>query len=150
MSDQPKYQVSFPGQFSATQIAVGEGNTLHQTVSPTVRERLDDAELAELEGRLRELRESVAALCDADRRAEALQHVDELQAATLAADEPEPGRMARVYRWFLDNAPALAESVSTLLLGPLVGKLIGGGTGAMIAALDTGHPKSEGSDAGAS
>lgn len=140
MSDQPKYQVSFPGQFSATQIAVGEGNTLQQTVSPTVRERLDASELAELEGRLRDLRQAVAGWSETDRRGEALQRVDELQAATLAADEPEPGRLARVYRWFLDNAPALAESVSTLLLGPVVGKLIGGGTGAMAAALNAGHP----------
>ncbi|MBV9335732.1 MAG: hypothetical protein JO243_07540 [Solirubrobacterales bacterium] len=85
------------------------------------------------------MRDLVSVRVPLEVRNEALTQISELQSATVAADQPEPGRLARVYRWFLDNAPGLAESVSTMLLGPLVGKLVGGGTGAVAAALGAGE-----------
>jgi hypothetical protein len=81
------------------------------------------------------LRDLVASRVSPDQQQAALTQVGELEAATLSTEEPEPRRLARLYRWFVDNAPGLAESVATLLLGPLVGKLVGGGAGAMAATL---------------
>lgn len=135
MSEQGKYQVSFSGQFRESQLAVGEHNVLEQRVGLAASERLDPVELQALVRELAAMRELVAARASAEQREEALGRVGELEAATVAADEPEPGRLARGYRWFLQNVPDVAESVSSLLLGPLVGKLVGGGTGAMAAAL---------------
>jgi hypothetical protein len=84
---------------------------------------------------LASLHEQVARGAPSGQRDEALEQVAQLVAGSVAADEPEPGRLARVYRWFTQNAPDLAESVASLLLGPLVGKLVGGGAGVMAAAL---------------
>ena len=84
---------------------------------------------------LRNIRDLVEAESPREGRDEALSRVGELEAATIGADHLEPTRIARVYRWFLRNAPDIAESVSTLLLGPLVGKLVGGPSGAIAAAL---------------
>jgi hypothetical protein len=135
MSEQGKYQVSFPGQFHESQISVGEHNVLNQQLGRAATERLDPAELRALAAELARVRELVAARTSPEGREEALGQVGQLEAATVGADEPEPRRLARVYRWFLNNAPDVAESVASLLLGPLVGKLVGGGTGAVAAAL---------------
>jgi hypothetical protein len=138
MTEQPKYHVEFSGQFTDTQVAVGEGNTLRQRITPAARERLTPEELVALAGQLAALRDAVATRAPAGQHDEALRLIDELEQAAISVDTPEPGRLARVYQWFLDNAPSLAESISTLLLGPLIGKLVGGGTGAMAAALGAG------------
>lgn len=135
MGDQAKYQANFTGQFFGNQISVGEHNTLEQHATFAAAQRLDPAELASLMEEFSALRDLVATRLSGDQQQAALTQVGELEAATLAAEEPEPRRLARLYRWFVDNAPALAESVATLLLGPLVGKLVGGGAGAMAATL---------------
>jgi hypothetical protein len=135
MSDQPKFQVSFSGDLRQNQVVIGDNNTVQQQIGLAARERLDDGELQTLIAELAGVRELVAARAPGDVRDQALGQVDELRAGTTAADHPEPSRLARVYRWFLDNVPDLAESVSTILLGPVVGKLVGGGAGAMAAAL---------------
>jgi hypothetical protein len=120
---------------------MGEDIELEQRVGLAASERLDSTELGALLREFASLRDLVPAWVPAEQRDDALSHIRELQAATVSADQPEPGRLARLHRWFLDNVPGLAESVSTLLLGPLVGKLVGGGTGAMAAALGTGEQK---------
>jgi hypothetical protein len=135
MSEQGKYEVSFSGTFSESQFSVGDHNLLQQRVGEAARERLEPAEVEALARDLRDIRDRTAAQTPPDRRDEALSRVGELEATTMGADHPEPARIARVYRWFLRNAPDIAESVSTLLLGPLVGKLVGGGTGAIAAAV---------------
>jgi len=143
MADQPKYQANFPGQFVGTQIAVGEHNRLEHHASFAARERLDPVDLASLMQEFSGLRDLVATRVSPDQREAALTQVGELEAATLSADQPEPRRLARLYRWFVENAPALAESVATLLLGPLVGKLVGGGAGAMAATLGSGDDQED-------
>jgi hypothetical protein len=135
MSDQSKYQATFSGQFVGSQVAVGENNTLQQGAGVRTGEPLTAQEMTALMGQLADLRAQVVTHIPAEQRAQALRQIGDLEAETVAPEPPEPGRLARVYRWFLDNAPDLAESVSTLLLGPLVGKLVGGGAGAMAAAL---------------
>jgi hypothetical protein len=135
MNEQAKYQVSFPGQFHESQISVGDHNALEQRIGTAARERLGPRELETLARELGRVRELAAAQSGPLTRDEALSRVDELEAATIGADQPEPGRLARVYRWFVENAPDVAESVSSLLLGPLVGKLVGAGSGAIAAAL---------------
>jgi hypothetical protein len=135
MNEQSKYQVSFSGQFKESQVAVGEHNTLDQRIGTAASERLEPTELEALRRDLASLHEQVARGAPSGQRDQALEQVGQLVAGTVAADEPEPGRLARVYRWFVRNAPDLAESVASLLLGPLVGKLVGGGAGVMAAAL---------------
>lgn len=136
MSDEPRYQPIFSGQFrDGVQIAVGQGNQQDQRIEAAPGERLDATELEALKRELDAIRALVAMRASHENQDAALGRIDELESATVGAAEPEPRRIARVYRWFLDNVPDLAESVSSLLLGPLVGKLVGGGAGAMAAAL---------------
>lgn len=135
MSEASKYQMNFSGQFTGSQLVVGEHNTAEQHVTLPAGGRLDPQELEVLTQQLAQLRDQVTAQLAGDDRQQALAMVDDLEAQTLSPQEPEPRRLARVYRWFLNNGPDVAESISSLLLGPLVGKLVGGGTSAMAAAL---------------
>jgi hypothetical protein len=135
MSDQPKYQATFSGQFTGSQVAMGEQNKLDQHVNQTVGGGLSQQELAALMSQLTGLRERVAVEVPADRREEALRQIGDIEAAAVAQEKPEPGRLARVHQWFLNNAPDIAEGVAVVLLGPLVARLVGGGAGAIAAAL---------------
>jgi hypothetical protein len=138
MSDDAKYQISFSGQFADSQFVVGDHNTVSQHLGAAARERLAPAELEHLITELAAIRELVATRVPEPDRDQALGQVHELRSEALETDEPRPARLARVYRWFLENVPDLAESLSSLLLGPLVGKLVGGGAGAVAAALGGG------------
>lgn len=135
MTDQPKYQVNFPGQFMGSQVAVGEKNKLEQQVAMTAGGRLTPDEMSQLTAELAGLRESVIANTPPDRQQAAMTELRELENAVVAEDPPEPGQLKRTYTWFLNNAPDLAGGVASLLLGPLVGKLVAGGSGAIAAAL---------------
>jgi hypothetical protein len=142
MSEGPKYQANFSGQFTGSQVAMGENNRLQQRVGLAAAQ-LDPDELTELARQLTALKGEISARTPETQRAAALEYVAELEQGTLSEDHPQPGALARVYRWFVGNVPDLAETVSTLLLGPLVGKLVGGGAGAMAAAMGADLPRSE-------
>lgn len=134
MSDQPKYQANFPGQFMGSQVAVGEKNKLEQHVDMTAGGRLTSEETARLTAELATLRERVTADVPPERRQAAIDELAGLKSAVVGKDSPDPSRLKRVHTWFLNNAPDLAGAVASLLLGPLVGKIVAGGTGAMAAA----------------
>lgn len=135
MTDQPKYQANFSGQFMGSQVAMGEDNKLEQHVQQTVGGGLSPEELAALKSQLGGLRERVGVNVPADRRDEALRQIGVIEDAAVAPEKPEPGRLARVYHWFLNNAPDIAEGVGVVLLGPLMARLLGGGAGVLVAAL---------------
>lgn len=139
MNDEPKFRVTVSGgTFTNSQIAIGERIT--QTMAnpgAAATSRLSPAELDELKAGLEQLIADARTQTPDDRRDAALQHVEALAGETVGADEPDVGRIARIGRWFAQNAPELAGAVTTLILGPQVGALVGKASGLASALFAT-------------
>jgi hypothetical protein len=104
------------------QVAVGKGITQIRTIG-TARPEVTEAELAELRQALADLKAEVVAEAPADKKAAALERVEELGEA-LTAEEPDLPTMEYVKRWFAKNLPGLAGAVTSVIVHPIVGKLM--------------------------
>jgi hypothetical protein len=103
------------------QIAVGNG--IVQNLERNRGGTVTDADQADLRALLHALRVQVAAEAPSDRRAGALERVDELTEA-LTTEEPEIGTVRYVLGWFRKQVPALAGTVRGLVLNPLVSRIV--------------------------
>ncbi|MEA2213645.1 MAG: hypothetical protein QOF83_3593 [Solirubrobacteraceae bacterium] len=112
------------GTVSESQVAVGDYNTISQRIG------LTPAETAQLQSLFQDLRSSVSAQAPPAVQADAETRVRELEDA-LVAGEPDPGTVRRVLRWFKANAPQLAGAVVSVVINPLVGKVVEGAGTAM-------------------
>ena len=120
------------------QVAVGKQITQHQ-VTATMGGQLSDAELTELHDTFAQLKRDIAAgVPDADRGA-ALERIDELQEAVTAA-EPDLNTVQYVKQWFARKLPTVAGLVASILVHPLVGRLIERAGDAAADAM-FGHPQ---------
>jgi hypothetical protein len=77
----------------------------------------------DLEGLFSALRDLVAEQSPSDQKEEALDKVGQLQEA-IKEDEPNLSKMESVLNWFKDNLPQLAGAVTSVILNPIVGKLV--------------------------
>lgn len=113
-----KYSIQM-GDVSRSQVVIGDYNTVSQTVGLTPRET---EELRSLFG---DLRGTVTARIEADQRDEALAQAAELEGA-IVTEKPDPGRARKALSWFRDNAPQLVGAVVSVVVNPLVGKVLEG------------------------
>jgi hypothetical protein len=113
-----KFNVSF-GDVTQSQIVMGDYNTVSQRVGLTPQET------AELRDVFSGMRTTVAQEAPQERRDEALAQAEELERAVVT-EQPDPGRIRKVLRWFRDNAPQLAGAVVSVVINPLVGKVVEG------------------------
>ncbi len=113
------------GTVTGSQVIVGDYNTVSQRIG------LTPAETDQLRSLFTGLRSGVSANAPAGVQPEAETQVAELEAA-LVSEQPDPGRVRRVLRWFRENAPQLAGAVVSVVINPLVGKVVEG-AGAAIA-----------------
>ena len=104
------------------QVAVGKGIEQVQTVEST-RPEVSAADLEELRRMLSALRERVAAEAPPEVKAAALERVDELGEA-IVADQPDISTMEYVKNWFAKHLPGLAGAVVSVVVHPIVGKLV--------------------------
>jgi hypothetical protein len=93
---------------------------------------LTPEERAELAGEFEALRRRVAAEAPAELQAGATERVTELEEA-LTAEKPDLTTVQYVKRWFATKLPMLAGSVTSLLVHPLVGRLVQAGGDALVA-----------------
>lgn len=107
------------GKVSGSQVVVGDYNTVTQRLG------LSPDEAAELRKVFSDFKTSVAADAPGHVRTEAVAQADELERAVVA-EKPDVGTVRRVLRWFRDNAPQLAGAVVSVVINPLVGKLVEG------------------------
>lgn len=77
----------------------------------------------DLAGLFASLRRLVAEQAPTDQRDEALAQVDALQEA-IREEKPSVSRMEAVLEWFRAHVPKLAGAVTSVILNPLVGKLV--------------------------
>jgi hypothetical protein len=104
------------------QVAVGKGITQIQTIGAT-SPQVTEAELAELRQVLVGLKAKVAAEAPPDKKDAALERVAELEEA-VTAEEPDLPTMEYVKGWFAKNLPGLAGAVTSVVVHPVVGKLV--------------------------
>jgi len=113
-------------------IAVGKNITQTQAgrdatvLTATERQELDDA--------FATLRAQIAAAAPSETRDAALAQVAELEQA-VNDPEPDPSRLQRVARWFARNLPTMGAAVATVLIHPVVGKLVGAAGDAAVREL---------------
>lgn len=119
MAEQGKFNISFGGSVDRSSIAIGDYNTLVQTNA------LTPAEADELRRMFESLRGEVAAKATPASRDAAVEQAAELERAVVAGN-PDPGRVTRALRWFRDHAPEVAGAVASVVLTPVVGKLVEG------------------------
>ena len=107
------------GDVSHSQVVIGDYNRVTQKVGLSP----EDAE--KLRGLFEGLRSSVEKEAPSERRGEAVAKADELERAVVS-ERPDVGRVRTVLRWFRDNAPQLAGAVVSVVVNPLVGKVVEG------------------------
>jgi hypothetical protein len=113
-----KYNISF-GNVTNSQIVTGDYNRVAQTVGLT-----PDDVLA-LRSVFDDLRANVAAGAPPESRQEALAQAAELESA-LVAEKPDASRVRRALLWFRDHAPQLVGTVASVVVHPLVGRVVEG------------------------
>jgi hypothetical protein len=106
----------------SSQVAVGKGITQIQTVGAP-RPEVSEAELAELRHMLADLKARVEAEAPPDKKDAALERLGELEEAVTAA-EPDLPTKEYVKTWFVKHLPGLAGAVTSLVVHPIVGKLV--------------------------
>lgn len=108
------------------QVAIGSGIRQSWTVGAPPEKPTED-ELAGFRQALEDLRAQVAAAAPTPEvAASAAERVTELESAVMPAEggEPDLTTMEYVKKWFVKNLPALAGSVTSLVVHPVVGKLV--------------------------
>jgi hypothetical protein len=104
------------------QVAVGKGIVQTRTVS-AARPKVTEGDLAELRQMLADLKAKVAAEAPPDKKDAASERVEELEEA-ITAKEPDLTTMEYVKGWFVKNLPGLAGAVTSIIVHPIVGKLV--------------------------
>jgi hypothetical protein len=102
------------------QVAVG--NNIHQSRSEN-HQTVTTGEVQELQALLAQLKSKVEVEAPADKKAAALERVDELQQA-IAEKKPDLSTMEYVKNWFGKHIPGLAGAVVSIVVHPIVGKLV--------------------------
>jgi hypothetical protein len=113
-----KFNISF-GNVAKSQVVIGDYNKVAQSIG------LSPHELGNLKAVFEGLRTNVAEQAPEERRSEALKQAAELEGA-LVSEEPDPGRVRKVLRWFRDHAPQVAGAVVSVVVHPLVGRIVEG------------------------
>jgi hypothetical protein len=130
-SDQEKPVVNVSatiGGAATGQTAIGVDITqVHTEVAP-----VSEAELAELRQAIDSLKTQVPEQAPPDKQAQAVQHLEELHEA-VTAPKPELSTIEYVRNWFIKNIPTMAGAVTSIVLGPIVGRLVQAG-GDVLAA----------------
>ena len=110
------------------QLAAGENIT--QLSTKTTGE-VTKAELEELNQLLATLRSKVEVEAHPDKKEAALERVGELEQA-ITEKKPDISTMEYVRNWFVKNLPGLAGTVTSVVVHPIVGKLVEAGGDALV------------------
>lgn len=104
------------------QVGVGDNIAMTQTVGalPTP---VTEAELTELRQILIDLKAQIEVDAPTEKRAAAAERLDELEEA-ITGSEPDVATIGYVQGWFKRNLPAVAGAVTSLVLHPIVAKLV--------------------------
>jgi hypothetical protein len=117
----PGVTVSINGDVSG-QVAVGKNIKQAQSVRVGTS-NLTEKELKTLSELIEALKQQVSTEAPPDKKEPALEKVSELEKA-ITDEKPDLSTMEYVRNWFVKNIPALAGTVTSLVVNPIVGKLV--------------------------
>jgi len=119
--DKPDQSVSanISGDVSG-QVAVGQNINQSKT---EIHRAGTTAEMQELRQMLAQLKSQVESEAPADKKESALERVDELEQA-ITEKKPDLSTMEYVRNWFVKNLPGMAGAVVSVVVHPIVGKLV--------------------------
>ncbi|HUO69785.1 MAG TPA: hypothetical protein VMU39_03330 [Solirubrobacteraceae bacterium] len=103
-------------------VAIGKDISQRQDVG-SMQLTITEAERAELSALFNDLRREVSAAVPESERGPALERVDELEQA-IVADKPDLTTVQYVKQWFARKLPAAAGLITSVLVHPLVGRLV--------------------------
>lgn len=122
-SQPPNINISIGGDNSG-QFAIGDNNSQHSLInSQNTAAAPSPADLATLRQMFVNLKEQIAETAPNDKKASALERIDELEDA-ITADTPDLTTMDYVKRWFAKNLPTVSGAVTSVVIHPIVGKLV--------------------------
>jgi hypothetical protein len=102
------------------QVAVGQNINQSKT---GVYSSVTSQEMDELRNVLAELRNKIASEAPADKKDAALERIGELEQA-VTEKKPDLSTMEYVRNWFVKNLPGVAGAVVSVVVHPIVGKLV--------------------------
>lgn len=106
------------------QIGVGKDIAITRSSgSPAPITEQEIAQVAELKGEIAALRAQIEVESPPETKDEALEKVQELEDA-IASEKPDPTMLIKVQGWFARNLPMLAGAVTSVVVHPLVGRLV--------------------------
>jgi hypothetical protein len=123
-----KFNISFAGNVTSSQFVTGDYNHVTQTIG------MSPDDVAALKSVFDDLRGAVASDVPPEHQQEALAEVGELEKA-LVAKQPDPGRVRKALQWFRAHAPQLVGTVASVVINPLVGKVVEGAGEAVAKAV---------------
>ncbi len=103
------------------QVAVGKDIEQKQIIG--ARPQVTEADLEAIRQMMADLRAQVAAQAPPEKKDPALERVNELEEA-ITAEEPDLTTVEYVKKWFAKHLPQLAGAVTSVVLNPIVGKVV--------------------------
>lgn len=125
MDDGSKQDASIHGEIHGDvsgQVGIGHDIKQTQSIGKTPVP-VTEKELAALKDQLLQLREMITEQAPSEKQDAALERVEELSDA-VTAGEPDLATMEYVKNWFGKNLPSLAGAVTSVIVNPIVGKLV--------------------------
>lgn len=125
MDDGSKQGASIHGEIHGNvsgQVGIGQDIKQSQLVNSSPAPVTED-ELIRLKEQLAQLQETVSRQAPPEIQGAAVERVEELSQA-VTASEPDLATMEYIKNWFVKNLPSLAGAVTSVIVNPIVGKLV--------------------------
>ncbi len=116
---------------NASQVAVGKNIRQQQNSSSS---EVTEADLQQLRALFDDLKQQIEQQAPPDKKDAALERVDELQ-QEIASKKPDLSTFDYVKHWFSKNLPGLLGGVTSLIVNPIVGKVVEAASGVAAEAI---------------
>jgi hypothetical protein len=116
---------------NASQVAVGKN--IHQQQA-SGGAQISEGDLKQIQALFADFKKQIEQQAPPDKKAAALERVDELQ-QEITSGKPELSTIDYVKRWFGKNLPSLLGGVTSLVINPLVGKVVEAASGLAAAEI---------------
>ena len=116
---------------NASQVAVGKNIRQQQNSSSS---EVTEADLQQLRTLFDDLKQQIEQQAPPDKKAAALERVEELH-QEITSKKPELSTFDYVKNWFSKNLPGLLGGVTSLIVNPLVGKVVEAASGVAADAI---------------
>jgi hypothetical protein len=116
---------------NASQVAVGKN--IHQQQASGAAQ-ISEGDLKQIQALFENFKKQIEQQAPPDKKAAAVERVDELQ-QEIVSGKPELTTIDYVKRWFGKNLPGLLGGVTSLVVNPLVGKVVEAASGMAAAEI---------------